>query len=137
MRKKILFTTIIYFLIIISGESIGGPLLIYFIFGLLIPTTSSLCMFVGIILYLFSIYNFRSPTIKIFIPIGTALLYAGYIIFFLTDKKHYNYGSFYQSIPLGSLLLFIAASLYLNIQVLYKKSSWVINNTPISYGLYN
>ena len=80
MKKIILFTIAMYFIILISGESIGGPLLIYFIWGLVVPTISSLCMLVGTLLYLFSMY--QASIIKFSIPLGTVLLYSGYITFF-------------------------------------------------------
>ena len=122
MKKIILITIVAYFVMLISGESIGGPLLIYFILGLFVPTTSSLYMFAGTLLYLFSMYKYQTSIIRFSIPLGTVLLYFGYITFFLSDKQHYNYETFHQAVPMGTLFLFIIVSIYLNIRVFTKRS---------------
>ena len=111
-----------FLLIMISGEHLGGCYLLYILLGLPHGAVHSLLAIVGIGLLLFSNYKYQQQFIFNIEPvlniIGLILLLLSLFLFFYNDKSHYNYGTFYQTIPvllLSVLALLVAGFLLHNL----------------------
>jgi hypothetical protein len=103
-------TLIISFLMImISGKSIGGFYVLYFVLGLPYGQLYSIVALAGIMAILCAIYvKSRRSRVKAIINLsGVMFLFCSVFLFFYNDKDGYNYGTFYQSVPIMSFLLFL------------------------------
>lgn len=97
-----------FLLIIISGRAFGGFYFFYLTVGLAGGHIHSLLGFAGAIgLVLSNQVKQNSIMLKYTIRILSALLLAGSIYaFFTNDRDHYNFGTFYQTVPQVMLALF-------------------------------
>jgi len=105
------YTLIISFLaIMISGEHLGGFYVLYLLLGLPFGAIHSLLALAGICSLLLGYHKYHRNNIhlaeSIFKVIGTLLLFLSIYLFFLNDKEHYNYGTFYQTVPVITLVFF-------------------------------
>jgi hypothetical protein len=129
------YTLIICFLfILISGEHLGGFYLLYIILALPIGGIHSILALTGIAMLLFSYQKYnRKPIVPAFILniAGLLLLFLSVFFFFYRDQNHYNYGTFYQTLPLISLFItsIVAVSFFIyNIMILFLKRTVSGNN---------
>lgn len=104
-------TLIISFLIIIiSGQQLGGFYLLYILLGITHFTIHSVLALSGVAILLFIISKYKGKfkyLVEPFLNItGVVLLNLSIFLFFYNDKEHYNYGTFYQTIPIITLILF-------------------------------
>lgn len=106
------YTVIIsFFAILISGQHLGGFYFLYVLLALPHGGIHSLLAFFGIFLLLVSYYRFEVD--KTFLLgsvinlISVFLLLLSLFLFFYNDKGHYNYPTFYQTVPQITLVLFI------------------------------
>lgn len=104
-------TLIISFsLVLISGEHLGGPYLLYLLLGLPHLTLPSVFGFFGVALLIFSNYNYKRSFKYLIEPIlnitGILLMVLSLILFFSLDKNHYNDSTFVQTVPIISLSIF-------------------------------
>ena len=101
---------IAFLLILISGEHLGGFYLLYIVLGLPHGAVHSLLAIVGIGLLLFSNYKYQQQFIFNIEPvlniIAVIVLLLSLFLFFYNDKSHYNYSTFYQTIPIMLLSVF-------------------------------
>lgn len=97
-------------IIMISGEHLGGFYALYILLGLYGAAVHSLLGVAGVAILLISYYKFKRKNQYLIEPllnlIGLVLLILSLYLFFYNDKSHYNYGTFYQTVPLISLSLF-------------------------------
>jgi hypothetical protein len=99
-----------FFVIMISGQHIGGFYLLYLLLGLPHGAIHSLLALSGIILLLISYNKFKKNRNymlgRVINIVGLILLLLSLFFFFYKDKQHYNYGTFYQLIPQITLTIF-------------------------------
>ncbi len=104
------YTLIISFLLImISGEHLGGFYLLYLLLALPVGAIHSLLALAGISVLLFNYHKYGRRKTHLIVPvlniIGLLLLFCSIYAFFYNDKEHYNYGTFYQTVPLLTLII--------------------------------
>lgn len=101
---------IAFLLILISGEHLGGFYLLYILLGLPHGAVHSLLAIVGIGLLFFTNYKYQQQFIFNIEPVlnimGGIMILLSLFLFFYNDKSHYNYGTFYQTIPVILLSIF-------------------------------
>lgn len=104
------YTFIFSFLfIVISGEHLGGFYALYILLGLLPGVIHSLLGFFGILIL---VLGYQLPrTTKAYIKqclsiVGAGMMFTSIYLFFKNDTAHYNWGTFEQSIPVATLVLF-------------------------------
>lgn len=125
------YTVIIsFFIILINGEGFGGFFLLYLLLGLPYGAIHSLVSLIAIIVLVFNYkkYKRRKEFIIDYLMeiIGILLLLLSLFLFFYNDKQHYNYGTFYELVPVIMLILFgliAITSIVNNIVSIYKVSS--------------
>jgi len=125
------YTVIIsFFVILINGEGWGGVFLLYLLFGLPYGAIHSLLALFGIVLLLVNYHGYKrrkDTVLQCLIEIiGVIFLILSLFIFFFNDKQHYNYGTFYQLVPVIMLILFgiiSLSSIVSNILTIYKISA--------------
>lgn len=110
------FTLIIsFFAIMISGEHLGGFYLLYILLALPYGGVHSLLALSGVLILLVNPYNYRRVNLYILKSIinivGLALLLLSLFFFFHNDMQHYNYGTFYQTVPQITLIVFAVLAL--------------------------
>lgn len=110
------YTVIIsFFIILINGEGWGGFFLLYLLFGLPYGAIHSILALLGIGLLLFTYRKYKRKKEAIiecsFEILGVLLLLLSLFLFFYNDKQHYNYGTFYQIVPVIMLILFLLIAL--------------------------
>jgi hypothetical protein len=115
------FVLIISFLLIlISGEHLGGFYLLYLLLALPIGASHSLLALIGIISILFSYHKYKEKQNFLFQNviniIGLLFLLLSIYVFFANDKERYNYGTFSQTVPLITLIIFVLISVCFLIQ---------------------
>ncbi|HEX8333452.1 MAG TPA: hypothetical protein VF622_12560 [Segetibacter sp.] len=104
------YTLIFSFLfILISGEHLGGFYALYIFLGLLPGAIHSILGFFGVLILVVSYHLPR--TTKVFVKqclnvVGTGLLFTSIYLFFKNDTAHYNWGTFEESVPVFTLVLF-------------------------------
>ena len=100
-----------FLLVIISGEHLGGFYLLYILLALPHGGIHSVLAVVGIIILLFNHYSLRDRlnlyTGIVLNFVGSLLLFLSLYYFFINDRHHYNYGTFYQTVPLITIVLFV------------------------------
>ncbi|NTS41945.1 hypothetical protein HRG84_13595 [Flavisolibacter sp. BT320] len=101
------YTLILSFLfILISGQHLGGFYVMYIFLGLTHGVVHSVLGFLGMIVLAathHSAWSRTSPLRQILNVTGVGLLFVSLYLFFMNDKQHYNWGTFYESIPLATL----------------------------------
>jgi hypothetical protein len=116
--------SISFLIIIISGQHLGGFYLLYILLGLPHGSIHSIFGAVGVATLLFSSYKYRGKFNYLIEPCfniaGVILLSLSLFLFFYNDKDHYNYGTFYQTVPLASLILFALLSISFSITNIFK-----------------
>jgi hypothetical protein len=110
------YTLIIsFFAILISGQNLGGFYLLYLLLALPPAGLHSILAFLGVVLLLVNHYKYKRNNnffLRNVINIGgLALLILSLFLFFYNDKQHYNYGTFYQAVPLVTLIIFATLAL--------------------------
>lgn len=110
------YTVIItFFLIMISGQHLGGFYLMYLLLALPFGGIHSLLALFGILLLLLCYHKYRRKKIYIVESImnilGILLLLLSLFFFFYNDKQHYNYGTFDQLVPQISLIIFFIVAM--------------------------
>lgn len=102
------YTLIICFLlIIISGENWGGFYLLYILMALPFGALHALLAIAGIASLVIGYHGFQKKlsVMKILNLVGVMFLLASLFYFFWTDKHHYNYGTFQETVPLLTLII--------------------------------
>lgn len=103
-----------YCLILISGYSFGGFYSFYILLGLRYGALHSLLAVMGILVIVISRYRLKTsqpgPTDLVLNFAGVGLLYLALFCFFFKDDSGYNLQTFYQLIPLLSIILFLIIS---------------------------
>jgi hypothetical protein len=99
-----------FLLIIISGESFGGFYLLYLFMALPYGGIHAVLAILGITLLLFSFHKYKrigAYRIETILNlIGALLLVFSIVSFFYNDKDGYNDATFYQAIPLTTIVIF-------------------------------
>jgi hypothetical protein len=125
-----------FLFILISGEHLGGFYALYLLLALPYGGMHSLIALAGILVLVIS-YNVygRKPCLvqNILNIIGALLLVLSLISFFVTDKEGYNYGTFYQIVPVISLSLFGLLALLFLIKNVVESLSKRRMDTKVSY----
>jgi hypothetical protein len=110
--------------VLISGEHLGGFYLLYILLGLPHGAIHSLLAVGGISLLLFCNMKFKREFNQLAEPvlniIGVLLLSSSLFLFFYRDSDHYNYATFYQTVPQISLAVFAVLIVSFLINNLYK-----------------
>jgi hypothetical protein len=91
--------------ILISGEQMGGIYLLYLLLGLPHLVSHSVLGITGILCLLFSYYSKKLMGIVTNI-VGGICMIASLVYFFIQPNGSYNNGTFYQFLPLLSLIIF-------------------------------
>jgi amino acid transporter len=98
-----------FLLVLISGQALGGPYMLYLILGLpqgadyaVTGVIGLICLFVSYKIYRGENKHWIKPVLGLF---GILLLLFSLYIFFYKDKMRYNYNTFEQSVPIISLAL--------------------------------
>lgn len=101
---------ICFLLILISGQHLGGFYLLYIVLGLPHGAIHSVLASAGIGILLFCDIKYKSGSHYLIVPwlniISLLLLILSLFLFFYNDRDHYNYGTFYQTVPLIIMGLF-------------------------------
>ena len=99
-----------FLLILISGEQFGGFYLLYILLALPHGGIHAILATLGIIILIYSNYKYKRQFSFLIEPIlnitGAILLILSLGLFFNNDLRHYNYGTFFQIIPIITLTLF-------------------------------
>ena len=105
----------LFLVILISGESIGGVYLFYFLLGLPHGIIHSLLDLVGIGVLIFSYSQMKDKQTalkKLMSVTGVLLLLLSLLTFFYNDRGHYNYGSFSSAAFWITSGLFVLSALF-------------------------
>ena len=99
-----------FLLILISGEQFGGFYLLYILLALPHGGIHGILATLGLIILIYSNYKYKRQFSFLIEPIlnitGAILLILSLALFFNNDIEHYNYGTFFQIIPIITLALF-------------------------------
>ena len=99
-----------FLLILISGEHFGGFYLLYILLALPHGGIHGILATLGLIILIYSNYKYKRQFSFLIEPIlnitGAILLILSLALFFNNDIEHYNYGTFFQIIPIITLALF-------------------------------
>ena len=99
-----------FVLVLISGQQFGGFYLLYIMLALPHGGLHAILAVMGIAVLIFSNYKYKRQFSYLIEPLlnitGAALLFLSLFLFFYTDKGQYNYGTFYQAVPIISLSIF-------------------------------
>ena len=95
---------ICFLLILISGEHLGGFYLLYILLGLPHGEIHSVLAAAGIGILIFNQIKYKNESNYLVAPLlnisGLLLLILSLFLFFHNDRNHYNYSTFYQTVPL-------------------------------------
>ncbi len=101
---------ICFLLVLISGEHLGGFYLLYVLLGLPHGSIHSILAILGISILLFSNYKYKQSFKTLIEPflniVGIICLCLSLFFFFYRDENHYNYATFYQTVPQITLAVF-------------------------------
>jgi len=104
-----------FFIIMISGQHLGGFYLLYLLLALPHGGVHSLLALFGIVLLLISYNKYKRKKIylieSIINMVAIILLILSLFSFFYNDKEHYNFGTFYQIVPQITLVIFSIVAL--------------------------
>ena len=110
-----LFLIAYFLLLVISGESLSNFYCFYIVLALLHGGIHSMLAVLGIGILVFSYAKYKNNfnyKIEPILNIGGALLLLSSLFsFFYTDVDRYNYGTFYETVPLTILIVFILVEL--------------------------
>src|SRR5687768_697513 len=98
----------LFLLIMISGEHFGGFYLLYLIMGLYGGASHSILAISGLAILFtgYKIYRSKPKTLKpLLYLLGISIMVWSLITFF-DNSQGYNHGTFYQTVPFITLLLF-------------------------------
>ena len=120
-----------FFIIMISGQHLGGFYLLYLLLALPHGGVHSLLALLGIVLLLISYNKYKRKKIylieSIINMVAIILLILSLFSFFYNDKEHYNFGTFYQIVPQITLVIFsIVALTFLLDNVLVKNKKFKV-----------
>ena len=123
--------------ILISGEHLGGFYLLYLLLALPSGGWHAILGFAGIGLLVFGTAGkafLKSDRIQaVFNLVGVCMLISSLVMFFYKDVQGYNYGTFYQTVPLISLIIFSLLSIgFIVKQIIHL---FPIKNDPIQAKL--
>lgn len=104
-------TVIISFLfILIIGEHVGGFYIKYILLALPHGSIHAVLAVGGIVLILFSHYKYRQQYADSIEPMlnisGVCMLAVSLLLFFTNDKQQYNIGTFDQTVPVLTIIIF-------------------------------
>lgn len=123
---------ICFLLVMVSGQHFGGFYLLYILLALPHGSVHSVLAVAGITILLFSNYKYKrqfsfkiEPLLNI---TGVLMLLFSLYLFFYNDKGHYNYGTFYQIVPIISLVGFVLMCVVFSINNLGKLFRQVDHN---------
>lgn len=103
----------LYLLILISGESFGGFYLLYILMGLPFGALHAVTALIGLCLVFFGykVYRTKPSLLKPLLYIlGISTMMIALVLFF-ERSNGYNDATFYQTIPLVSLMLYSLSAL--------------------------
>ena len=110
-----LFLITHFLLIIISGESFGGFYCFYLALALPYGGVHTILAMLGMCILIFSYAKYKNNFNYQIEPIlnisGAVLLISSLFSFFYNDVDHYNYRTFYETVPLVILILFLLVEL--------------------------
>ncbi len=113
--------------ILISGENFGGFYGMYIFIGLQHGMVHSILAVMGIILFIISKLLFGGRFKRTVEPIinltGITFLVISIVLFFTRDREHFNYPTFYQTLPLIILCLFALLAIIFIIRNILKMLS--------------
>jgi hypothetical protein len=116
-----------FIVILISGENWGGFYILYLLLGLPHGGLHSILALLGIGLLVFSYGKYGGNRKYLVAPVfnitGDLLLLASLFFFFYSDKEHYNYGTFYQAVPVIMLSIFCLLAVWFFLDNLFALSS--------------
>lgn len=96
--------------VLISGEHLGGFYLLYLLLALPHGGWHAILGFAGIGLLIFGLAGkglVKSNRLqRLFNLVAVCMLIGSLMIFFLNDVQGYNYGTFFQTVPLISIIIF-------------------------------
>lgn len=103
----------LYFIILITGESIGGVYLFYLLLALPHGLVHSILGFAGVVFILVGYYKVNNNIIfrKFVLILGVACMCLSLYYFFHNDTQNYNYGSFNTPAFWITFLLFVVSAL--------------------------
>ncbi|OJY92194.1 MAG: hypothetical protein BGP13_08505 [Sphingobacteriales bacterium 40-81] len=103
----------LFFIILITGESIGGVYLFYLLLGIPHGLTHSILGFTGVILLLMGYYKINNKKLlrKTLLILGTICMCLSLYYFFHNDRQSYNHGSFKTAAFWTTFLLFVISAL--------------------------
>lgn len=96
-------------LLLISGEHLGGFYLLYILLGLPFFAAHSLLGAMAIVFVLLrtNAKLLKKNSISVTTSLtGAALMVSSIVVFFYSDKTGYNEGTFHQTVPILSFILF-------------------------------
>jgi len=104
-----------FFIIMISGQHLGGFYFLYLLLALPHGGIHSLFALFGIVLLLISYLKYKRKKIylieSIVNVVAVILLILSLFSFFYNDKEHYNFGTFYEIVPQITLVIFLIVAL--------------------------
>lgn len=108
------YTLIIcYLLIMISGKSFGGFYAMYILMGLPFGAIHSLLAVTGILMLIVNYAVDRNRLVyQLANILGFIFLVASLFYFFSADTQHYNWATFHQGVPVLSLIVNAAVSVF-------------------------
>ena len=125
-----------FLFILISGEHLGGFYALYILLALPHAWLHSILGVSGILILVISFKinrNRRIVSNNIINIIGAILQALSIVVFFYADKEGYNYGTFYQTVPIISLVLFGLLTLLFITKNLVQSFSKRRIDTNVSY----
>ena len=104
-----------FFMIIISGEHIGGIYLLYLLLALPTGAIHTILAYGGVGLLLLNHHKYGNKNTylkKLILNLGgLSFLFLSIYFFFINDKERYNYGTFHQTVPLITLVTFFIVAI--------------------------
>ena len=123
-----------FLFILISGEHLGGFYALYILLALPHGWLHSLLALIGIIILILSYNVYKNKASGNILNIaGAVMLVFSIVTFFYADKEGYNYGTFYQTMPIISLVLFGLLALLFILKNVVESFSKKRLNTKVSY----
>ena len=125
-----LFLVISFLFTLINGQHVEGFFFFYILIALPHGSMHSILAVLGIGLLIFNYAKYKNKFNYQIEPIlnisGALLLISSLFSFFYNDVDHYNYGTFYETVPLVILILFLLVELIFLIKNFIKISSRIV-----------